>query len=178
MSRVASPFHLGRLWLLVVAIAAMPAVALAQDPEGLIERPRPKPAPVQPAPPGDNRLRLPQGPTGDYSFIEGCWRTDPFRHHDTQVVYGVSTYCFDVAGRGNFEWRRGTTICRQRAQARFEGSMLRLRDGDTTCNDGTGWIADHLDCRRDRDGVASCSGASYHPGGQVTTWTVNLHKLN
>lgn len=173
-----SPLKLCLLTALALA-QLVPGPSAAQDPEGLIEKPPPpRPTPM-PQSPGDQRLRLPQGPTNNYSFIEGCWRTDPFRHHDNQPISGTSTYCFDSSGRGNFEWRRGNTICRQRAQARFEGTALRLSDGDTTCNDGTNWIADHLNCRRSTDGVAYCSGSSYHPGGQLmTTWTVNLHKLN
>jgi len=153
-----------------------PQVALAPPPA-----PKPAPAPAPPPQPQrnpyDNRLRLPSGPTNDYSFMAGCWRTDPFRHETVQMQPGISSYCFDASGNGQLEWRRGRTACRTRAQARFEGAILRLRDGDTTCNDGSRWYADQLVCRRGADDVAQCSGTSHGSFGPVS-WTVNLHKLN
>jgi hypothetical protein len=155
-----------------------PQVALAQPPAA---KPAPPPAPTPqtqpPRNPYDNRLRLPSSPTHDYSFMSGCWRTDPFRHEAVQMQPGISSYCFDASGNGQLEWRRGRTACRTRAQARFEGATLRLRDGDTTCNDGSRWYADQLVCRRGADDVAQCSGTSQSAFGPVS-WTVNLHKLN
>ena len=153
-----------------------PQVALAPPP------PQPaKPAPAPPPPPNrphDDRLRLPSTPTNDYSFMQGCWRTDPFRHETIQPQPGVSSYCFDANGNGQLEWRRGRTACRTRAQSRFDsGGILRLRDADTTCNDGSHWYADQLVCRRGADDVALCSGTSRGAFGPVS-WTVNLHKLN
>jgi hypothetical protein len=141
--------------------------------------PAPAPAPPQSPPhsPNDNRLRLPNGPTSDYSFMQGCWRTDPFRHEAIQSMPGVSSYCFDASGRGQLEWRRGRTACRTRAQAQFDGPTLMLRDADTTCNDGSRWYADRLICQRGADNVAQCSGSSRGAYGP-TSWTVNLHKLN
>ena len=140
--------------------------------------PPPKPAPPpQPRPPSDNRLRLPTGPTRDYSFLQGCWRSDPFRHETAQFQPGVSSYCFDSSGYGELEWRRGRVACRTGAQARFDGSTLRLHDRDTTCNDGSHWFADQLICQRGADNVAQCSGYSQGSFGP-TRWTVNLHKLN
>ncbi len=127
--------------------------------------------------PGDDRLRLPN-PTNDYSFMQGCWRTDPFRHETMQPQSGVSSYCFDAAGNGQLEWRRGRTACRTRAQARFAGANLSLRDSDSVCNDGSRWFADQLVCRRGADDVAFCSGTSRDAYGRPVTWTVNLHKLN
>lgn len=140
--------------------------------------PRPAPPPPQPRNPGDDRMRMPSGPTNDYSFLQGCWRTDPFRHERIQTVPGVSSYCFDASGRGALEWRRGRTACRTRAIARFEGDVLRLRDSDSNCNDGSQWYADSLTCQRGQDNVAFCSGSSRNAFGQAVTWTVNLHKLN
>jgi hypothetical protein len=152
-----------------------PQVALAQPPA---PKPAPAPAPPPPQPrPSDNRLRLPSSPTSDYSFMSGCWRTDPFRHETVQLQPGISSYCFDASGNGQLEWRRGRTACRTRAQARFDGAILRLRDGDTTCNDGSRWYADQLVCRRGAGDVAQCSGTSYGTYGPVS-WTVNLHKLD
>ena len=139
----------------------------------------PAPPPTPPAParrPGDDRLRMP-APTNNMSFLQGCWRTDPFRHERNQPQPGVSSYCFDASGNGQLEWRRGRTACRTRAQGRFEGAVLRLRDADTTCNDGSHWYADQLVCQRGADDVAQCSGSSRGAFGP-TTWTVNLHKLN
>ena len=137
----------------------------------------PTPPPASTQRPGDDRLRLPS-PTGNMSFLEGCWRTDPFRHERNQPQAGVSTYCFDASGNGQLEWRRGRTACRTRAQARFEGAVLRLRDADTTCNDGSRWYADQLVCQRGADDVAQCSGSSRGGTFGPTTWTVNMHKLN
>lgn len=155
-----------------------PQVAIAPPPPAPkpAPAPAPRPAPRQP-PPGDDRLRLPSAPTNDYSFMAGCWRTDPFRHEPMQGQPGVSSYCFDANGNGQLEWRRGRTACRTRAQARFEGSTLRVRDSDASCNDGSRWYADQLVCRRGADNVAQCSGASRGTFGPVS-WTVNLHKLN
>ncbi len=156
-----------------------PQVAVAPPP------PQPPPQQARPVPPqapaptrpNDDRMRLPPNPTNDYSFLSGCWRTDPFRHETAQLQPGVSTYCFDPSGNGQLEWRRGRTACRTRAQARFEGAVLRVRDSDASCNDGSRWYADQLVCRRGADDVAQCSGSSRGAFGPVT-WTVNLHKLN
>src|SRR5215468_2434749 len=83
-----------------------PQVALAPPPA-----PKPPPAPAPPPQPQrnpyDNRLRLPSGPTNDYSFMAGCWRTDPFRHETVQMQPGISSYCFDASGNGQLECRRG-----------------------------------------------------------------------
>lgn len=143
-------------------------------PPKVVPPPEPQPAPRAP---GDNRMRMPSTPTNDYSFMQGCWRTDPFRHEAVQRQPGVSSYCFDRSGRGQLEWRRGRTACRTRAQAQFSGSNLALRDADTTCNDGSHWYADQLTCRRGADNVANCSGNSQGAFGP-TSWTVNLHKID
>jgi hypothetical protein len=142
-------------------------------------RPAPPPAPVPPVPraPSDNRLRMPSQPTNDYSFMAGCWRTDPFRHETVQRQPGISSYCFNSRGQGELEWRRGRTACRTRAQAQFNGMNLALRDADTTCNDGSHWYADQLMCQRGADNVANCSGNSMGALGP-TSWTVNLHKID
>lgn len=156
-----------------------PQVAVAPPPTPKAAPPQPAPQPqLPPRNPNDNRLRLPSGPTNNYSFMEGCWRTDPFRHEVMQTQAGVSSYCFDASGNGQLEWRRGRTACRTRAQARFDGAALRLRDADSTCNDGSRWFADQLVCRRGVDNVAQCSGQSRNAFGMPVTWTVNLHKLN
>jgi hypothetical protein len=158
-----------------------PQVAAAAPPPP--PQPRAQPAPPPPPPqvhrdPNDNRLRLPTQPTRDFSFLQGCWRTDPFRHERLQSQPGISSYCFDSSGRGNLEWRRGRTACRTRAQAQFTGDVLRLRDADTTCNDGSQWYADQLVCQRGADNVANCSGVSRGAFGGPVSWTVNMHKLN
>jgi hypothetical protein len=155
-----------------------------KPPQTAMVQPKPAPAPPPPAPtpppqrvPDDGRLRLPSQPTNDYSFLSGCWRTDPFRHERMQAQAGISSYCFDASGRGALEWRRGRTACRTRAQAQFSGPNLALRDADTTCNDGSHWYADQLTCQRGADNVAACSGRSQGAFGP-TSWTVNLHKIN
>jgi len=156
--------------------APKPPPQVATAPPTPPPAPRPEP-PRNVPPPNDGRLRLPPAPTGDYSFMQGCWRTDPFRHEAMQSQPGVSSYCFDSSGYGQLEWRRGRTACRTRAQARFEGSTLRLRDADTTCNDGSHWYADSLICQRGADNVAQCGGSSRGAFGPVS-WQVNLHKIN
>lgn len=159
-----------------------------KPPQVAVAPPSPTPTPtppktVAPTPPaqarrpGDDRMRLP-APTNNMSFLAGCWRTDPFRHERNQPQAGVSSYCFDANGNGQLEWRRGRTACRTRAQGRFEGAVLRLRDADTTCNDGSRWYADQLTCQRGADDVAQCSGSSRGGAFGPTAWTVNLHKLN
>ena len=73
-------------------------------------------------------MRMPTTPTRDFSFMAGCWRTDPFKHERMQVQMGVSSYCFDANGYGSLEWRRGRTACRTSARAVFNGPNLALRD--------------------------------------------------
>ena len=154
-----------------------PAPPPAPKPPQVATAPPTPPPPAPPQAPNDGRLRLPPAPTNDYSFMQGCWRTDPFRHETSQSKAGVSSYCFNSSGSGQLEWRRGRTACRTQAQAHFEGSTLRLRDSDTTCNDGSHWYADQLVCRRGADNVAQCSGTSRGAFGP-TSWQVNLHKIN
>jgi hypothetical protein len=158
-------------------------VAACKPPEP--PKPPPQAALIPPPPlrepqqsrPSDNRLRLPSGPTNNFAFLQGCWRTDPFYHERVQSQPGVSTYCFGSNGGGQLEWRRGRTACRTRAQANYSGSALLLRDSDTNCNDGSQWYSDQLVCRPGADNVAFCSGESRGTFGRAT-WTVNLHKLN
>lgn len=160
-------------------VAVAPPPPAPAPPKVTPPKPAPAPAPApQPRNPADDRLRLPSAPTNDYSFMQGCWRTDPFRHETAQMQPGVSSYCFDASGAGQLEWRRGRTACRTRAQARFEGAVLRLRDADSTCNDGSRWFADQLVCQRGADNVAICSGQSRNAYGAPVRWSVNLHKLN
>jgi hypothetical protein len=121
-------------------------------------------------------MRMPTAPTRDFSFMAGCWRTDPFKHEPMQMQMGVSSYCFDANGNGSLEWRRGRTACRTSARAVFNGPNLALRDQDTTCNDGSHWYADQLVCRRGADNVADCEGYSRGAFGP-TSWLVNLHRI-
>lgn len=140
-------------------------------------KPAPPPPPPQPQHPSDGKMRMPSAPTRDFSFMAGCWRTDPFKHERMQVQMGVSSYCFDTNGFGSLEWRRGRTACRTSARAVFNGPNLALRDQDTTCNDGSHWYADQLVCRRGADNVADCQGYSQGAFGP-TSWLVNLHRIN
>jgi hypothetical protein len=153
-----------------------PREAPKPPPQAAAVAPPPKPAP-QPPRPSDGRMRLPAGPTNDFSFMKGCWRTDPFKHESTQRQMGISSYCFDANGNGSLEWRRGRTACRTRARAQFNGADLALRDADTTCNDGSHWYADQLVCRRGSDNVADCHGRSNGAFGPVS-WIVNLHRID
>jgi hypothetical protein len=152
-----------------------PEVAKAEPPP--VPKPAPPPPPTPPQHPSDGRMRMPTAPTRDFSFMAGCWRTDPFKHERMQVQMGVSSYCFDSSGYGSLEWRRGRTACRTTARAVFNGPNLALRDQDTTCNDGSHWYADQLVCRRGADNVADCQGYSQGAFGP-TSWLVNLHRVN
>ena len=158
-------------------VAVAPPPAAAPPPQPRAQPAPPQPPPRQAARPNDDRLRLPPAPTNNYAFMAGCWRTDPFRHEAVQQQPGVSTYCFDAGGNGQLEWRRGRTACRTRAQSRFDGAVLLLRDSDSSCNDGSRWYADQLVCRRGAGDIAHCTGSSRGAYGPVS-WTVNLHKLN
>jgi hypothetical protein len=111
--------------------------------------------------------------------MEGCWRTDPFRHRRDQPEPGVSTYCFDRNGRGSLDFRVEGRSCRAPAQAQYApDATLRIVDSDTRCSDGSPWAADHLDCRASAGGVASCHGDSRHPlTGRPEEWSVNLHRI-
>ena len=151
-----------------------PRIANAVPPPA--PKPAPAPAPAPPRP-SDGRMRMPSAPTNDFSFMQGCWRTDPFKHEAVQLQPGVSSYCFDSSGNGSLEWRRGRTACRTRARAVFNGPNLALRDQDTTCNDGSHWYADQLVCRRGANDVADCYGRSQGAFGP-TSWIVNLHRIN
>ncbi|MBL8675376.1 MAG: hypothetical protein JNL07_10845 [Rhodospirillales bacterium] len=131
--------------------------------------------PPDPPKPPDDRMRMPDKPTGDYSFLKGCWRTDPFKHRPEHTESGVSTYCFDDKGRGTLTFRRGARTCRTPATARFEGGTLRIKDGDTTCSDGAAWSQDRLDCTRGADDVAICRGEAQGPTG-MDRWQVRLHR--
>jgi hypothetical protein len=152
------------------------AAAVAPPPRPAPPPPQPQPQPP-PRPPADGLMRMPAAPTNNYSFLQGCWRTDPFKHETGQMQMGISSYCFDANGNGSLEWRRGRTACRTRARAQFNGPSLALRDSDATCNDGSHWYADQLVCQRGADGVADCVGRSQGRFGPVS-WRVNLHKIN
>lgn len=130
-----------------------------------------KPDPPKP-PPGDDRLRMPKAPTNDYSFLQGCWRTDTFKH-GPQIRPGYATYCFDGRGNGSMEFRfdNGVT-CRAPATARFNGGQLAVTDADASCSPRGRWAQDHLYCQPGADGVANCSGSN-----RTERWTVNLHRV-
>jgi hypothetical protein len=129
----------------------------------------------------DDRLRLPTTSTREMSFMEGCWRSDPFKHTPTHRP-GVSEYCFDAEGLGTFTFRReegpSSKSCSTEAMGEFDGTVLLLRDGDTTCSDGTPWFQDRLNCTADPDGVAVCrgEGAAADGSGGIWRWSVNLHR--
>ena len=127
--------------------------------------------------PSDGRMRMPAGPTNDYSFMQGCWRTDPFKHETAQTEFGISSYCFDANGNGSLEWRRGRTACRTRARARSSTGptsrcATRTRPA-TTARTGTptSWSAS----------AAPTTSPTARPlAGQVRPGVVdvNLHKIN
>ena len=125
----------------------------------------------QTAPPPDDRLRMPDQPAQTFNFLQGCWKTDPFQHAPTKPV-GTSTYCFDEKGKGTLVYESPSYTCRLPATAKYEGNKLLFVDSDGTCSDGVSWTADHLDCDRGSDSIASCSGSA-----GSDRWTVTLHRL-
>jgi hypothetical protein len=133
---------------------------------------KPDPPPVPPAPPGDDRMRMPKAPTNDYSFLQGCWRTDTFKHGPA-IRPGYATYCFDARGNGSMTFRfdNGVT-CRAPATARYNGGQLAVIDADAECQPRGRWAQDHLYCTPGADGVASCTGSN-----RTERWTVNLHRV-
>ncbi|HJQ56010.1 MAG TPA: SrfA family protein [Vineibacter sp.] len=140
-------------------------------------KPEPKPKvaerkPEPPPKPPDDRMRMPTAPTNDYSFLQGCWRTDSFKH-GPRIPPGYATYCFDGNGRGSmvFRFDDGTT-CRAPATARFAGGTLRVVDADSTCSPQGQWAQDRLDCTAGAGGVAYCRGEN-----RTERWTVNLHRV-
>lgn len=145
--------------------------------------PGPKPGPAAPGPspappPPEPELKLPPKPTGEFAFLKGCWQTDPYKHQPTDQT-GISTYCFEENGAGQLEYTRVDEpghSCRARVTATFEGQVLRIRDSDTKCSDGSDWYADVLDCQRGANDVAECSGQSATPQGPHR-WTVKLHRV-
>ncbi|QQS11706.1 MAG: hypothetical protein IPK81_19400 [Rhodospirillales bacterium] len=137
------------------------------------KKPEPPPKPPEPPKPPDDRMRMPKAPTNDYSFLQGCWRTDTFKH-GPRVPAGFALYCFDANGRGTMEFRFvDGTVCRAPATARYAGGgALRIVDADTTCNPRGSWAQDRLDCTPGAGGVADCRGEN-----RTERWNVALHRV-
>jgi hypothetical protein len=151
-----------RLTIALWALGAIPGAVIAQS---------------NPARPPDNQqLRMPDTPTGNYSFLQGCWVTDAFRHSSAHPL-STSTYCFDAKGQGTLVFQDPTATCRVAASASYQGDKLKLVDSDGRFSDGRRWVADHLDCERRADGVAYCSGfSSDSTTGGSWSWTVTLRR--
>jgi hypothetical protein len=122
--------------------------------------------------PENHILKLPNAPTTDLSFLEGCWQTEPFKHKPSQASPSVSTYCFDQSGKGWLE-NSQSLFCRPQAEARYTGDELTIKDSDCPPS----WFADHLTCRRAADGTALCSGESQIPGQVPYKWTVRMQRM-
>lgn len=145
-------------------------------------RPPSHPKPLDPFGPSTSRtssvpsvpLSLPDPPTGDLSFLKGCWRTDVFRlAHEP----GVGTYCFDDKGSGRFLYQRVSQpdfFCRSSAQAGYVQKVLRLRVFATTCSDGREY-PESLDCSA-AGGAARCDGTVTTSAGSES-WTVQLRRV-
>ncbi|MBS0521556.1 MAG: hypothetical protein JSR90_22865 [Proteobacteria bacterium] len=120
-------------------------------------------------------LVLPESPTGDVSFLAGCWRTEPFRYaHQT----GVTTYCFGANGSGRFLYKRLTQLdysCAATAQASYRGPQLRFHSSDMTCSDGSTAYPADLDCSRGVDATATCVATAETATGRET-WSVRLRR--
>jgi hypothetical protein len=121
-------------------------------------------------PESQQQLRMPEGNTGSYSFLEGCWVTDEFKYAPDRPP-SRSTYCFDEAGRGNLVFRNKDRECRVAASASYQGDTLRIVDSDGKCSDSWVWYSDHLDCQRGANGIAYCTGRS-----RYRSWTVTLRR--
>jgi hypothetical protein len=120
-------------------------------------------------------LRLPEAPTDDLSFLQGCWHTDVFGYSHQ----GVSTYCFDAKGVGRFLYRRldqPSYSCQASTKASYVGQQLRLHNSGTTCSDGNNTFPANLDCSRSGDEAAKCSGIMANTSGGSDAWTVRLHR--
>jgi hypothetical protein len=122
--------------------------------------------------PESTMLKLPDGPSTDLSFIQGCWRTEPFKHKPSQNNPSISTYCFDQNGKGWLE-NSQNLFCRPAAEARYVGNELTINDSDCPPS----WFADHLICRRDVDGTALCRGEAQIPGQPPHQWTVRMQRM-
>lgn len=119
----------------------------------------------------NQQLKMPERPSGNYSFLEGCWITDVFKHSPSHQP-GRSTYCFQRDGSGTVVFDDGRMSCKLRATAKYQGERLRFSDEDGTCNNGVPWYADHLVCERRAEGVAHCSGTSVE-----VSWVVTLRRV-
>lgn len=124
-------------------------------------------------------LTLPEAPTADLSFLDGCWRSDLFKYAPAHRP-GVITYCFKgTNGAGRILYRRldqPEYFCSGPVQASYVGDRLRLHDTETTCSGGDKAYPADLDCRQS-GGVAQCRGTSAQPGETDGTWTVRLHRI-
>jgi hypothetical protein len=125
-------------------------------------------------------LALPEAPTGDLSFLDGCWRSNLFKYAPAHQP-GVTTYCFEGAsGAGRILYRRLNQpeyFCSGPVQASYVGDRLRLHNTGTDCSGGDKSYPADLDCGRTGDGVAQCSGTSARPSEADGTWTVRLHRI-
>ena len=117
-------------------------------------------------------LKLPNSPSTDLSFLQGCWQTEPFKHKPSQNSPSVSTYCFDQNGKGWLE-NSQNLFCRPQAQAHYMGDELTIKDSDCPPS----WFADNLICRRSASGTALCSGEAQIPGQAPHHWTVRMQRV-
>ncbi len=110
--------------------------------------------------------------------MQGCWRTDPFRHETMQVDAGHIVLLLRFIGYGQARMAAGPhRLPHARPGAlRWTGTAAarRRQRPATTCSH---WYADQLICQRGADNVAQCSGTSRGALGP-TSWQVNLHKIN
>lgn len=116
-------------------------------------------------------LSLPERPSGDLSFLKGCWRSDVFRHAEHP---GTSTWCFDEKGAGRFLYTRQDQpdyFCRGPAEAGYVGQQLRFHITTTTCSNKNDVYPADLDCQEGGDG-AQCGS----PGAQAGT-AVRLYRV-
>ena len=151
--------------------------ALSTPPAGSAARPSYYPQPQEPfastAPrsPSTLPLSLPEQPSGDLSFLKGCWRSDVFQHAGHP---GTSTWCFDEKGTGRFLYTRQDQtdyFCRGPAQADYAGQQLHFHLSATTCSGKNDSYPADLDCQEGGDG-AQCGTLGDSAGPAVRLYRV------
>ena len=156
----------------VASSAAPPSISPSQP----LPTPQPRPWSGRMPPPATEPLRLPGQPTEDLAFLKGCWRTDVFQYEQQA---GLSTWCFDGKGVGRFLYTRVNQpnfFCHARAQAGYEGQVLKLHSLAASCSDGSSLSLEYLACNPAGDQTARCDG-NPSPQSPAGGWIVRLYKV-
>jgi hypothetical protein len=153
------------------------SIAPSAPPAGSAARPSYYPQPQEPftstAPraPSTLPLSLPERPSGDLSFLKGCWRSDVFQHAGHP---GTSTWCFDEKGIGRFLYTRQDQtdyFCRGPAQADNAGQQLHFHISAVSCSAKNDAYPADLACQEGGDG-AQCGTPGDSAGPAVRLYRV------